>query len=231
MSREYSLNTESAKRGDGGGRINQTGAYVGKFTRAEAVTSKKGTEGVEFALEADDGAQADFLTLWTHNAEGKELFGLGMLNAIMTCMKIKALAPQKKVMDKWDQELGSKVPKEIIIYPELMGKSVGLLLQREEYLKQNGDVGEKMGIAGSYEAGTGFTASEILDKSKTPEKLAKKKASLKDKTIDTTRTQRAPSGGISTPDDPFGDMADDIPFITAWTNPIWKVTRRKVRWA
>lgn len=210
--RTYALNADHAKQGDSNsGRITETGQYVGKFTRAEAVTSKKGTEGVEFAFESDDGQSADYLTLWTYNTDGKELFGLKFLNAIMTCMKVKAMTPKKATVEKWDASVSQRVPVETTVFPELMDKPIGLLLQREQYLKNDGGIGEKMGIVGMFEAATLFTASEILDKAKTPEKLAKKALQLKDKLIDSTQKARvpapAPAGGGS-----IADMDDDIPF-------------------
>lgn len=210
--RTYALNADHAKQGDSnGGRITETGQYIGKFTRAEAVTSKKGTEGVEFSFESDDGQSADYLTLWTYNTDGKELFGLKFLNAIMTCMKVKAMTPKKATVEKWDASVSQRAPVEATVFPELMDKPIGLLLQREQYLKNDGGIGEKMGIAGMFESTTLFTASEILDKAKTPEKLAKKALSLKDKLIDATQKARvpaaAPAGSGS-----IADMDDDIPF-------------------
>lgn len=224
MSRSYALNAETAKKGDGGGRITQTGQYVGKFTRAEAVKSLKGTEGVEFSFEADDGATADFLTLWTHNAQGKEIFGSGFLHAIMTCMKIKALTPKSETIQKWNTDIGAKAPVDAIVYPELVGKPIGLLLQMEQYLKQNGEVGEKMGIAGSYEPVGGFTASEILIQAKTAEKLVKKAAGLRDKLIDTSKTRRVPGGESPAVGGIMDDLDSDIPFSSASPSddPIWK---------
>lgn len=209
MSRSYSLNTDHAKQAEGN-RITETGQYVGKFTRAEAVTSKKQTEGVEFAFESNAGQSADFLTLWTFNADGKELFGLKMLNALMTCLKARAMTATQGFVEKWDRTSGAEQKMPATVYPELMNKPIGLLLQKEEYLKADGKVGYKFNIAGCFEAATGMVASEILDKAPAAEKLAKIALNLKDKPLDTSQHQRVPAG--VTGGGSIADMDDDIPF-------------------
>ena len=43
----FNINAESAKKADGGGRIETTGKYVGVFKHAEFVTAKSGAQGIE----------------------------------------------------------------------------------------------------------------------------------------------------------------------------------------
>lgn len=211
--RSYNLNTEQAKQADNGAnRITETGKYSGRFTRAEAVTSKQQTEGIEFAFEADNGQSADFLTLWTYNADGKELFGLKVLNALMTCMKVKTIAPQSGTVEKWDRESGGKTKVQGTIYPDLMNKPIGLLLQREEYAKADSTVGSKFNIYGCFESSTGLVASEILEKIVQPTKLARIVASLHDKPMQAPKSRAAPASQPSGQPGGFDTMDDDIPF-------------------
>lgn len=204
--RTYSLNPESAKQANSSLRITDSGPYVGKFTRAEAVTSTQGTEGVEFTFESSDGQSADFLTLWTINKDGKEIFGLKMLNALMTCMKVKNIAPKSAKIEKFQN--GGKVMVEAELFPDLMHRPIGLLLQREEYQKRDGSVGNKFNIYGCFEAATKLTASEILEQKTTPEQLQKIIATLRDKPMNASAPKTTTQSGASD----FSDFSDDIPF-------------------
>ncbi len=206
--RSYSLNPESAKQANTSNRITETGKYIGKFTRAESVTSKQGTEGIEFTFESDDGQTADFLTLWTVNKDGKEIFGLKMVNAIMTCLRAKSISGTEAMIEKFEN--GAKHKVSATVYPDLMGKHIGLLLQREEYEKQNGDTGNKFNIYACFDAATNMTASEILDRATTSDQLGKIAATLRDKPMQKRagpkQSSAPPSGGD------FDDFKDDIPF-------------------
>lgn len=201
--RSYDLNPESAKQAEQG-RITETGKYSGTFTRAEAVLSKKNTEGIEFAFKSDDGSEADFLTLWTHNSDEKELFGLKVLNALMTCMRVKQINPAKATVEKWAD--GGRQKVSATVFPELTGKPIGVLLQKEYYTKNDGSMGSKLNLVGCYEASTEMTASEILNKATKAEKLGPMAASLRDKASPTTSASRVPAMA----DNGFDDS--DIPF-------------------
>lgn len=179
----YALNPESAKAADNaiGTRITDTGKYVGKFTRAENIKSSKGTLGIEFSFVTDSGQSADFLQIWTKGPDGKKLFGFNQLMAIMTCMKVKNLTPSMATVEKWDRDAGRTTQQKAEVFQELMGKPIGLLLQKEHYTNNNGQPKERMLIQVAFEASTGFVASEILDKAIKPEKMEKALASLKDR--------------------------------------------------
>lgn len=208
--RSYNLDPKSATAADNTmSRIEDTGKYIGTLTRAESVLSRQQTEGVEFSFKADDGSTADFLTLWTHNAKGDELPSLKALNAMMTVCRVKSLTPTHGMVEKWDANSRQRTGVDATIFPELTNKRVGLLLQREEYEKNDGSVGSKLNIWGVFDADTELTASEILLRKTAPETLAKMLGALKDKPLKnrshaTQATQQAPAG--------MDDMDDDIPF-------------------
>ena len=175
--REYKLNTEAAKAAGQGSRITETGKYVGHITVAErTVSSQKGSEGIEVRFEADDGRTADYMTIWTHSRDGAELPGFRMLNALMTCMRAKEIKPVK-----------GQVPvgrdgatKEAFVYPALCQR-VGLILQRENYVNGQGREGFKFDIVLPFEATTGLSAAEILDRVSAPEQADKIASTLRDK--------------------------------------------------
>jgi hypothetical protein len=81
----YSLNPDAARKGDErSGRIEEIGAFEGRFLRAEnVISSKKGTQGIEFAFESNEKQNAQF-SLWTLTKDGKEIMGFQFVQALMT---------------------------------------------------------------------------------------------------------------------------------------------------
>lgn len=210
--RSYNLDPNQAKQAGVSNRITESGMYTGRFVRAEAIKSRQETEGVEFTFESVDGQTADFLTCWTYNADGKELYGLKVLMAVMTCLRVKQLAPREMMFQKHD---GSQRG---IGYPDLTNKPIGLLLQREEYEKQDGSVGFKFNIALPFEASSGLTAREILSSVTAPNDMERALAGLRDKPLKSRPdTQYASSGHPANRVPGSGGsglagMDDDIPF-------------------
>lgn len=208
MARTYSLDPEQAKQAGVSNRIVESGRYLGRFTRAEAIKSRQNTEGVEFTFETDDGQTADYLTCWTYNERGESLYGLKVLMAVMTCLRVKQLAPKQMQFQGRD---GARVGDG---FPDLMDKPIGLLLQREEYAKQDGSTGFKFNIALPFDAASNLTAGEILGKATTPAALDKAQAALRDKPLQKRReaAHEYASSGHPANGGGVGDMDDDIPF-------------------
>lgn len=201
MQRSYTADPAAARQANANNYIDQSGKYIGDFTLAEAVTSKKGTEGIEFSFKNQDGQQANYLTLWTYNEKGEALYGYKVLSAIMTVMGVKELEPkQGNVKDKDGN------PRKVIAFPVLHGKQVGLVLQKVLYTKSDGKDGYKFNIFAPFQAGTELTAKELLDGNTQPKALGGMIASLKDKDERTGGYGGQPaSSGTSQHDDPFGD--------------------------
>lgn len=162
----YTLDTDAAKQADtGNGRISETGKYVGMFTKAKKVTSTQGTEGIEFSFEANNGQSADYLTTWTVNKEGKQIYGFKQLMALMTCLKVRTIEPKAGEVEEYDSTAKQMVKHKAEIYPALMNKPVGVLLQMEEYEKKDKSIGTKASFAGFFDPQTEQVAIEILEKS------------------------------------------------------------------
>lgn len=163
---EYTLDTDAAKQADtGGGRITETGKYIGQFKVAKKVTSKKGTQGIEFSFEAANGQSADYLSMWTVNQAGEHIYGFKQLMALMTCLKVRGMSASMATIEEYDRDAGAVVKKQAEVYKELMNKPVGILLQMEEYEKKDGTIAEKPSFAGFFDANTEQVATEILEKS------------------------------------------------------------------
>lgn len=219
----YKLNAENAKQVGSPGRIQEKGAYSGVFTRAEAVVSREGTQGIEFTFKSNDGQSADYLTLWTINDEGKEIYGRKVVDALMTCMKLRGINAQQAKIKKYDHNSKSEVMTDALLFPDMMNKQIGLLLVREEYAKTDGTTGWKMTIVGAYDPATNKTPKEVLEGANA-EALAKIIPTLQDRPL---KTKPVPSAsgrrqdfdapgtdgyGRSTSGSRFDDMDDEIPF-------------------
>ena len=205
----YALDTNSARKADQTGRfIKEIGKYIGKFTRAEDIKASTGTQGIAFTFEAD--GQSANLSIYTLKSDGEKLMGHDVLMAIMTCMKCREINPVKGKVTKWNNDLRADETVDALVFPELMNKPVGLLLETEDYIKRDGSTSTRMVIAGVFQADTELTASEILDKKVTPEQLPKRVAALRHRPAKAAKGGSAPAktGGTGH----FDDMSDDIPF-------------------
>jgi len=203
--RSYTADPAAARQANANNYIDQSGKYIGEFTLAEAVTSKNGTEGIEFSFKNQDGQQANYLTLWTYNSNGEALYGYKVLSAILTVIGVKEIQPKKGTIKDANGN-----PRQVIAFPELHGKPIGLVLQKVLYTKNDGKGGYKFNIYAPFQASTELMAKELLDGATQPRALAGMIASLKDKDERTASGNGGGNGGYSGSqsngaDDPFGD--------------------------
>jgi hypothetical protein len=205
----YSLNTKAARQADErSGRIAEIGKYVGIFSRAEDVTSKKETRGIDFAFETPERQSANF-TLWTYNKEGAELYGFKQLQSLMTCLRVKDMAPKAAIVRKWDRTAEGMVDVEGMIFEALMNQPIGILFETEDYPKNDGTTGTKVVPAYFFDAKSELTASEILDKKVTPAQLAKLVMTLKHRPLRGKQPAPMASGAVPAGN---GFEDDDAPF-------------------
>lgn len=201
----YTLDTNSARKADQSGRfINELGKYIGKFTRAEDITASTGTKGVAFTFDAL--GQIANLSIYTLKANGDKIMGYDALMAIMTCLSCRTLTQTAGKVTKWDNDANQETTVDAVIFPELINKPIGLLLESEDYEKKDGNIGTRMVIASVFQANTELTATEILDKKVIPEQLPKRVLTLRHRPIKAKKGAPAKTGGS------IADMDDDIPF-------------------
>ena len=207
---DYQLDTKAAKQADNiNSRIDSMGKYVGVLTRAEQVTSRKGSQGVDMSFKSDTGETADYLTIWTHNGEGKQLQGFNTLMAIMTCLRVKELKAEQGEVEKYDNDEKKRVKVQAPLFKSLMNKPVGLLIHMEEYEKTAGGTAWKPAISAPFDADE-YTASEILNKAKQPETLAKMVQALRDRPLKNGSVKQAQTYESENPGAGFEDT--EIPF-------------------
>lgn len=168
----YELNTDSARKADQSSQmISEVGKYVGTFTQAEDITAQSGTKGVSLTFESN--GQKARLSLYTKKTDGTTIMGYDTLMAIMICLKLRSIKPSTGIVKSWDNTQRKEVEKQSTVFPDLCGKPIGLLLETEDYLKQDGTLpaNPRIVIKSVFQADTDLTASEILDRKTTPTNL------------------------------------------------------------
>jgi len=193
--------------------ITEPGKYVVTITRAEKLLSDKGTQGLGLSVKADNGQTADYLDLYTINNAGESLPSYKTVQAIMGCLQLREAKEGKIKAVKYNKD--SKQREEVVVdgYPDMVGKKIGLLLQKELATNsKNGNDTERLIVFGVFQADTELTVSEILARKTKPETLPKMLEALMARPVrDSRKNKPAPQqNGYSQPTG--GDIGDDLPW-------------------
>ena len=165
----YSLDTNAAMQADvTGGRITESGEYVGKITAAWEETFDSGAKAVKINFETAQEEYAKELTMFVIGKNGSQLHGLNTVNAIMMCAEVRGMNPVPGKVELYDRGIGKVVNQDKMVFNELVGKPIGLLLQQAEktdkdgylVMSKDGNPFHETNIFGVFEAGTGRTATE-----------------------------------------------------------------------
>ena len=213
----YALDTQAARHADtAGATIKEIGKYVGEFIQAQDIKTKKGGRGVSLIFKSAGGQKAN-LAIYTTSATGERYQGYDTLMAIMTCMQLRSIKPQPGKVTRYDYDTKKEVQEDGTLFPDLH-KPIGVLLETEDYEKQDGSIGTRMVLKNVFQASTELTASEILDKKTQPSMLPKMVEGLRHRPLKGARpAQRADSSAGAPPEghpasSGFEDMGDDIPW-------------------
>lgn len=161
-------------------RIDTSGMFVGVFKRVWALQShEKGTHGMHFEFDAN-GSTANF-DLWTMNKEKTEkFFGYNMVQAMQLLLGIKGLKAKKGKIEAYNSETNKREETEGDTFPDLCGKTIGVVLQRENYNKADGKETFRINLLMAFHPESKLTASEIREK-KPAAKLERVLRGLKNK--------------------------------------------------
>lgn len=209
----YALDVNAARKADTtGASIKELGKYVGEFTQAKDIVSKKtGTKGIEFAFKSQSGQKAN-ISIYTMSANGDKYQGYETLMAIMTCMALRNITPKLGKATKYDYDTKKDVIEECSIFPDLC-KPIGVMLETEDYAKQDGSTGTRMVLKNVFQASTELTASEILDRKTQPEQLAKMVQGLRHRPLKGAKPLPTRQHDMGGDDRPFSEPDDsEIPF-------------------
>jgi hypothetical protein len=195
-----------------GGRIETSGAYIGRLTLAKERIAKTGTRGIEFTFEAEDGRVARYLTLWVARASGEKIeYPYSLLSALMACLDVKKIDSAPATIDEWNAASGTMVAGEAQVFEALMNKPIGLLLQREER-EWEGKTYVSMKIVQFFDPNDRSTPAEIMSGNRSGQALEKMVSNLRETVV---RADAPPSGAAPAGDSPgsFAAIDDgDVPF-------------------
>ena len=205
------LNSDLAKSADNiASGIKETGKYIGTITRAEALVSEKGTLGLGLSIKTADGQTADYLDLWHTKSDGKELGSLKTVNAILCCTKVADARDGTIQVEKWNNAIRAREVVTVPGYPDLMGKRIGLLLQKQLETTDRGKDVERLNIFAVFNAEKELTAYEMYAKKTNPERLSQIFDALMARPVRDNR-KAASSGGYSSGGE-MGHAGQDVPF-------------------
>lgn len=209
------LNANDARKADNfSSVIKETGKYVGTITRAEKLLSKNKVEGLGLSFKTDDGASANYLDIYTVKPDGEKLRGFNLVQAILCCTRTKTANDGTITFERWDNEERRMVQATAAGYPDLMGKRIGLILQRELATHSiTGEDTERLNIVAVFEASSGLTASEILDSKTKAEKIEVIARAIANNPVrDSRKRGHQPTRQASPPPHDAPPFDDDIPF-------------------
>lgn len=183
-------------------------------------TDFSGWKGLELHL-IDENEQKARLQLTYESNQGERFFGADQLDAIMVCSKVKNLTSEPDSYVMWSRAEQSFTEQDVNAAPELKGKHLTLLLQKQldAYSGQNG-VKEQEGlrIYGVYQAETELSASEILERVTIADDIKEAEANLEKSPLFITKRHKTLMAGANTGggsyanNKPAEDLDDLLPF-------------------
>ncbi len=148
----FQVDQEAATKAGGGDFISEGGAYMGIITKAVCVQAKTGTQGIEISFEEKTGLKANYITLYYQKQNGEVIKGgNSIINALMVIMGLQSLSYTQDGQET--------------ICVELVGKPIGLCLQKVLYTKNDGSEGYKFELRFPFDTSTGLTVKEKLSNS------------------------------------------------------------------
>lgn len=152
-------------------RADEPGAFVGEIKRADAVETEKGTKGIYFEVEAPGGNTG--FTLYTEKEDGERIFGFNKVQALMTVLGMRSLRAAAGKVSVYDADEKKRVEVDGEVFPDLIGKKVGFILEKELYTNQSGKDSYRMNLHSWFHPETKLFASEIRERKVKPEKIEK----------------------------------------------------------
>jgi len=131
---------------------------------------------------------------------------------MLACLRVRGAEEGQIEFDAWDKNTKGMVRRKAPGYPALMGKRIGLLLQKVKETDDKGNDRDGIVIYAVFQADTELTASEVLDSKTTPEKLPKMLQALMLNPVRDNRKKSATAMPAPAQSSGFADMDSDIPF-------------------
>jgi len=153
------------------GYINQSGLYVGHFTKCYEKEAESGSKAIHFDFMSPQGQQSFDIWHYSGKKDSDIEMGIERINDLMTVLNIDTLKPKNNTpVEMWDRMQSAFVTNRVTAYPQLIDTPIGIVFQREEYAKQslidgkwvnNGEIGERTEFVMFCDFDTQATAAEI----------------------------------------------------------------------
>lgn len=216
----FNLDPQAAKAADvKSASIQSAGKYKGRITCAEYVENpEKGSKNICIHYKTDGGQDASFFINQVFNHNERNESGHKLLSAILACLKMRSTgnaAPGH--VEKWSKLTQSRDKVATLVFPDMAGKELGILVQMEIEKKSENGYPRPI-IYMPFEASTEKTASEVLAQPPIMhgEVLAKAVQYLADRPLVDRRPKAAQNNGGFGNQAPQSDAApdfdDDLPF-------------------
>lgn len=138
---------QSAERA--GGSSFDGGAHIGLIVEAKFKTANSGASGIELTIESESGNKFNYLTMYYKKKDGTQIkSGANCINALMYFTGIKGIT--------------AKQEGNVYICPELIGKRVGVFLQKRLYSKHDMSDGFDFSIRAPFSPDTMQTVRESI---------------------------------------------------------------------
>ena len=198
---KYTYDEQSALDADkAASQLTEGGGYVGQFKKVwDIVSENTGTEGLAFETTVPGVGELEF-NLYTFKEDGTPVFGKSFVDAMQFLFGLKELKGESGLIMKYDADEKKRVEVEGIVYPELCGKPIGLVFERELYSTNKGGTGSRLNLKGVYQPETRLMVSEIKERKVTPiklERLLKQVEKVKDSRKGVAAEPSQPSLGLA----------------------------------
>ena len=202
----YDLDINAAVRVGNAPRITDTGAYVGKIYDAYQYQTKGGATMVRIEFIAGDERRAT-TEMCIVKKNGSDAFGINIFHALLACCHMRSTTAQPDQVFLFGQK------QKIERFKDMLGKPVGLLLQKETDLSRE-KYQDSLKIVTPFDPVSRQTAKELLEKAEA-KMLDKLIASTKDRVTGSRSNpavEQFESPERQAPADSSSSFGDDIPF-------------------
>lgn len=167
-------------------KLSKSGAYIVNIDESKPTEFKTGAIGVQFNFTViETGETAKYCSVFALDKDGGQGWQQGMLHSLMSLLGVKNINTTKGLTKEWNADLGKMVEVQADLISDFMGKTVGVVLELEEYKRADGGIGEKFNIIRFFDPETRKTATETINQ-KDAKEVDKLVSSLKDKRLGVT---------------------------------------------
>lgn len=163
--------------------ISDSGIYSLIIENNYSVTSSKGTTGLVLHCREQQANKVIKITLWLTKSNGNPInIGLKHLHGLFAILPVSREA-KETLMNLYDPKISAKRDQKVWTYPQLNGKTIGVVLQQYEYETYDGEIATGLNPLTFFDVEDGRTYNEIHNRKEKATEVDEILKSLKDKTL------------------------------------------------